>query len=88
MADPADQFSTAQATERKAEEISGAHHADRYRGEFLERRTHGQQSALQPLAGQQDGDADEEGGYRRESVFHGAAFCYVDRLFGRKKPDR
>ncbi len=58
MPNPAQQFSTFQATNRKAEEISCTHGANGDRGKVFERGSDRQQYALQPLSGQQDRDAD------------------------------
>ncbi len=86
VTDAADELTAAQAAQRKAEEVRGAHDADRYRRELFERRAHGQQGALQSLSGQQYGDPDQEGGNGRESMFHGGAFCSLGRRFGREMP--
>jgi len=53
MPNPAQQFSTLQATNRKAEKVSRAHGADGNCGKVFERRPDRQQGALQPLPGQE-----------------------------------
>ena len=60
VTDTAYQVAAPQTAHREAEEVRGAHAADRERGEMFERGAHGQQCRLQTLAGQQDSGAQQQ----------------------------
>ena len=60
MSDTPDQFTALQAAEGEAKKVRGTHGANGDHREVFERRSHGQQRALQTLAGQQDRGADQK----------------------------
>lgn len=54
------QLATAQAAEGGPQEVRPAHQTDGHGREFLERRTHGNQDALQTLSGEQDRHTEQQ----------------------------
>lgn len=70
MADALHEIAAAQAAHREPEKVECAQGADLERGEVFEAGAHGQERALEALAGQKDGCAEQQRGDGRDCSDH------------------